>query len=91
MDTMLTEFGLHISQAASVQVRFNVLYLNILTKTMLKDDERDRIMNWGANIQDIEEAIQNIIPVSSTYGSGMEDIYTTAQQIYFGGEDLSKG
>jgi hypothetical protein len=36
-------------------------------------------------------ASQNIIPVSSTYGSGMEDIYTTAQQIYFGGEDLSKG
>jgi len=34
---------------------------------------------------------QNIIPVSSTYGSGMEDIYNAAQQIYFGGEDLSKG
>jgi GTPase SAR1 family protein len=104
-------------QAASVQVRFNVPFLNILTKTdMLQDDERDRIMNWGENILDLEEAIQsevptlksqlsiefltalrsfgasqNIIPVSSTYGSGMEDIYTTAQQIYFGGEDLSKG
>lgn len=33
---------------------------------------------------------QNIIPASSTYGSGMEDIYNTVQQIYFAGEDLSK-
>jgi len=32
-------------------------------------------------------ASQNIIPASSTYGSGMEDIYNTVQQIYFGGED----
>jgi len=35
-------------------------------------------------------ASQKIIPASSTYGSGMEDIYNTVQQIYFGGEDLSK-
>ncbi len=34
---------------------------------------------------------QTIVPVSSKYGSGMEDIYNTAQQIYYGGEDLSKG
>jgi GTPase SAR1 family protein len=104
-------------QAASVQVRFNVPFLNILTKTdMLKDKELIKIMNWGKDTMDLEDAIQsevptlksqlsiefltalrsfgasqNIIPVSSTYGSGMEDIYTTAQQIYFGGEDLSKG
>ena len=34
---------------------------------------------------------QNIVPVSSTYGSGMEDIYNAAQQIFHGGEDLSRG
>ncbi|MDD5474204.1 MAG: ATP/GTP-binding protein [Candidatus Methanoperedens sp.] len=34
---------------------------------------------------------QKIVPVSSQYGSGIEDIYNTAQQIYHGGEDLSKG
>ncbi|MCZ7393510.1 MAG: ATP/GTP-binding protein [Candidatus Methanoperedens sp.] len=36
-------------------------------------------------------ASQNIVPVSSTYGSGMEDIYTIAQQVFHGGEDLSRG
>lgn len=104
-------------QAASVQVRFNVPFLNILPKSdLLNDDERERIINWSRNIMDLEDAIhtevptmktqlsieflsalrsfgasQNIIPVSSTYGSGMEDIYNAAQQIYFGGEDLKKG
>ncbi len=34
-------------------------------------------------------AAQRIIPVSSTYGSGMEDIYNAAQQVYRGGEDLN--
>jgi len=34
---------------------------------------------------------QNLIPVSSTYGSGMEDVYNVAQQIFYGGEDLSRG
>jgi GTPase SAR1 family protein len=33
-------------------------------------------------------AVQTIVPISSTYGYGMEDIYNTAQQIYHGGEDL---
>ncbi len=32
---------------------------------------------------------QNIVPVSSTYGEGIEDIYNAAQQIFHGGEDLS--
>ncbi len=36
------------------------------------------------------DAGQKLHPVSSTYGSGMEDIYNTVQQIYYGGEDLSK-
>ncbi len=103
-------------QAASVQVRFNVPFLNILAKSdLLENDEKDKIMSWSRDMTDLEDAIhdelptmknqlsiefllalrtfgasQNIIPVSSTYGSGMEDIYNSAQQIYFGGEDLEK-
>ena len=103
-------------QAASVQVRFNVPFMNILPKSdLLEDDERERIIEWSRNITELEDAIhdevptlgnqlgmeflstlksfgvsQNIVPASSTYGSGMEDIYNTVQQIYFGGEDLSR-
>lgn len=33
---------------------------------------------------------QRIVPVSSAYGSGMEDIYNAAQQVFHGGEDLSR-
>jgi len=33
---------------------------------------------------------QKLLPASSTYGSGMEDIYNSVQQIYYGGEDLSR-
>jgi hypothetical protein len=33
---------------------------------------------------------QNIIPISSTYGAGMEDLYTTAQQIYFGSQNPAR-
>lgn len=103
-------------QAASVQVRFNVPFLNILTKSdMLSDEERGKISGWSSDLMALDDAInserptmrsqlsieflsalksfgvsQNIIPVSSTYGSGMEDIYNAAQQIYFGGEDLSR-
>ena len=33
---------------------------------------------------------QKLLPVSSTYGSGMEDVYNTVQQIFYGGEDLSR-
>ncbi len=35
-------------------------------------------------------ADQHIIPVSSTYGYGMEDIYNAAQQMFSGGEDLNQ-
>ncbi|PWB50002.1 MAG: GTPase [Candidatus Methanoperedenaceae archaeon] len=103
-------------QAASVQVRFNVPFINILPKSdLLTEDERNRIMNWSMNMADLEDEIhneapsmqsqlsieflsalksfganQNIIPASSTYGSGMEGIYNTVQQIYFGGEDLRR-
>ncbi len=103
-------------QAASVQVRFNVPFLSILTKSdLLTDDEREKILNWSRNLMELDDAIHNeiptlhsqlsieflsalksfgagqsIVPVSSTYGSGMEEIYNAAQQIYHGGEDLSK-
>lgn len=103
-------------QAASVQVRFNVPFISILTKSdLLADEEREKISGWSGNLMKLEEAInneiptmrsqlsieflsalkpfgivQNIIPVSSTYGYGMEDIYNAAQQIYYGGEDLSR-
>lgn len=103
-------------QAASVQVRFNVPFLNILPKSdLLQDEDISRICNWSQNMISLEEEIHNeiptmqsqlsieflsalksfgasqkIVPASSTYGSGMEDIYNTVQQIYFGGEDLSK-
>ncbi|MBU4373391.1 MAG: ATP/GTP-binding protein, partial [Euryarchaeota archaeon] len=103
-------------QAASVQVRFNVPFLSILTKSdLLAEDEREKILDWSRNLMELDGAInselptmrsqlsteflsalksfgvsQNIVPVSSTYGSGMEDIYNAAQQIFHGGEDLSK-
>ncbi len=103
-------------QAASVQVRFNVPFLNILTKSdLLSEEERGKISGWSSDLMALDDAINSerptmrsqlsieflsalksfgtihdIIPVSSTYGAGMEDIYNAAQQIYFGGEDLSK-
>jgi GTPase SAR1 family protein len=102
-------------QAASIEVRFNVPFIGILTKSdLLKDDTRKKILNWNKDFQDLEEAIhnerpsmrnelsieflsairsfaagQNLIPVSSTYGSGMEDIYSAAQEVFYGGEDLN--
>ncbi len=103
-------------QAASIQVRFNVPFINILTKSdLLSEEERGEISDWSRDLMALEDAINSerptlrsqlsieflsalksfgtghdIIPVSSTYGVGMEDIYNAAQQIYFGGEDLSK-
>ncbi len=103
-------------QAASVQVRFNVPFLSILTKSdLLTDDERGKILDWSRNLMELDDAIhgeiptlhsqlsieflsalksfgagQSMFPVSSTYGSGMEDIYNAAQQVFHGGEDLSK-
>lgn len=102
-------------QAASVQVRFNVPFISILTKTdLLKQEECKKILNWSRNLIQLEEEVHNEIPtlrtqlsieflsalksfgtsqrmfpVSSTYGYGMEDIYNAAQQVYYGGEDLS--
>ncbi len=102
--------------AASVQVRFNVPFLNILTKSdLLEENERDKILNWSRDLMELEEAVnneiptlrsqlsseflsalksfgggQNMVPVSSTYGSGMEEIYNAAQQAFRGGEDLSR-
>ncbi|VVB94750.1 GPN-loop GTPase [uncultured archaeon] len=103
-------------QAASVQVRFNVPFINILTKSdLLSEEERGKISGWSRDLLALEDAInserltlrsqlsieflsalksfgasQNLIPVSSTYGAGMEDIYNAAQQICSGGEDLRK-
>lgn len=103
-------------QAASVQVRFNVPFMGILTKVdLLKDEERDDILKWSNDFIELDEAIHRemptlrnqlnieflsalmsfdkglkLLPVSSTYGSGMEDIYNTVQQIFYGGEDLSR-
>jgi hypothetical protein len=103
-------------QAASVQVRFNVPFLNILTKSdLLSEEERGKISGWSRDLMALDDAINSerptlrsqlsieflsalksfgtghdIIPVSSTYGAGMEDIYNAAQQIYQGGEDLSR-
>jgi len=103
-------------QAASVQVRFNVPFLSILTKSdILKEAEREKILTWSRDLIELDDAIhgesptvrsqlsleflsalrsfgagQPLIPVSSTYGYGMEDIYNAAQKIYHGGEDLSR-
>ncbi len=103
-------------QAASVQVRFNVPFMSILTKSdLLKDEEREDILKWSQDFMELDNAIhdemptlrnqlnieflsalksfgagQKLLPVSSTYGSGMEDIYNSVQQIYYGGEDLSR-
>ena len=103
-------------QAASVQVRFNVPFISILTKSdLLEDDEREKILSWGRDLMELDSALHNefpalrsqlnieflsalrsfgaeqtLIPVSSTDGHGMEDIYNAAQQVYYGGEDLSK-
>lgn len=103
-------------QAASVQVRFNVPFMSILTKSdLLKSEELDEIVMWSQDFIVLDNAIHDeqptlrnqlnieflsalrsmdsghkVLPVSSTYGSGMEDIYNTVQQIYYGGEDLSR-
>ncbi len=103
-------------QAASVQVRFNIPFISVLTKSdLLTDNEREKILDWNRDIMSLEEAIhdeiptlrsqlsieflsalksfgfgQTLFPASSTYSSGMEDIYNAVQQIYYGGEDLSK-
>jgi GTPase SAR1 family protein len=103
-------------QAASVQVRFNVPFLGILTKSdLLSNGERETILKWSVDLMELDDAIhdefptlrtqlsieflsalrsfgawQALVPASSTYGSGMEDIYNAAQQIYYGGEDLSR-
>ncbi len=103
-------------QAASVQVRFNVPFMVILTKSdLLKDEELEVILKWSQDFMELDEAIhdemptlrnqlnieflsalksfgagQKLLPASSTYGSGMEDIYNSVQQIYYGGEDLSR-
>ncbi len=103
-------------QAASVQVRFNVPFMGILTKSdLLKDEEREEIVKWSQDFIELDAAIHNemptlrnqlnieflsalrsfdscqkLIPASSKYGSGMEDIYNSVQQIYYGGEDLSR-
>lgn len=102
--------------AASVEVRFNVPFISVLTKSdLLADEEREKILNWSRNPLELDDAIhseqptmrsqlsteflsairslgtgQTIIPVSSTYGYGMEDIYNAAQKLFYGGEDLSK-
>ena len=101
-------------QAASVQVRFNTPFVNILTKSdLLEEEEVDNILDWSCDFVKLEDAINNevqtlrtqlnteflsalesfgsshtLFPVSSTYGSGMEDIYNVAQQVFHGGEDL---
>jgi GTPase SAR1 family protein len=103
-------------QAASVQVRFNVPFMGILTKSdLLKDEEQEEIIKWSQDFMELDSAIheemptlhnqlnteflsalmsfdkgQKLLPVSSTYGSGMEDVYNTVQQIFYGGEDLSR-
>jgi GTPase SAR1 family protein len=103
-------------QAASVQVRFNVPFLGILTKSdLLPDEDRERILEWTMDMMKLDDAIhderptlqsqlsieflsalrsfeasQTIVPVSSIYGSGMEDIYNASQQVFHGGEDLSR-
>ncbi len=103
-------------QAASVQVRFNVPFMGVLTKSdLLKDEEREDILKWSQDFMELDSAIheemptlrnqlnieflsalksfgagQKLLPASSTYGSGMEDIYNSVQQIYYGGEDLSR-
>ncbi len=103
-------------QAASIEVRFNVPFMGILTKSdLLEDDSREKILNWSKDILDLEEAIHNeqpsmrnqlsiefltaiksfgaghnLIPASSTYGFGMEDIYNAAQEVFYGGEDLDR-
>lgn len=103
-------------QAASVQVRFNVPFMDVLTKSdLLKDEEREDILKWSQDFMELDSAIheemptlrnqlnieflsalksfgagQKLLPASSTYGSGMEDIYNSVQQIYYGGEDLSR-
>ena len=103
-------------QAASVQVRFNVPFMSILTKSdLLKSNELDEIVKWSRDFIELDNAVHEeqptmrnqlnieflsalrsmdsghkVLPVSSSYGSGMEDIYNTVQQIYYGGEDLGR-
>ncbi len=101
---------------ASVQFRFSVPFVNVLSKADMLDEETiDNIISWSGDVMELQDAIlkmgngmeresaietlrtlerletyKSLIPVSSETYLGMEDIYNTAQQVFMGGEDLSK-
>lgn len=49
-----------VLQAASVEVRFNVPFLNILSKSdLLSSEEVEKILNWSRNFLELDDAIHD--------------------------------
>ncbi|MBE0521058.1 MAG: ATP/GTP-binding protein [Candidatus Methanoperedenaceae archaeon] len=54
-------------QAASVQVRFNTPFINILTKSdLLEEKEVDKIINWSKDFMELNDAINSEVPTLRT-------------------------
>jgi len=102
--------------SASVQFRFLLPFVNVLSKADMLDEETiDNIITWGGDVMGLQDAIleigdgmeresaietlraienletyKSITPASSETLLGMEDIYSAVQQVFMGGEDLTK-
>ncbi len=102
--------------SASVQFRFPLPFVNVLSKADMLDKETvDIILGWGRDIMELQDAISSLeggmesenalgtlraleslgsysslIPASSETYLGMEDIYSSVQQFFMGGEDLTR-
>jgi GTPase SAR1 family protein len=100
--------------SATVEFRFRLPMLNVLTKSdLLRPEQLEEIVGWGEDPLRLADAVQSqaptpdvqlstemlravetmaplrsLLPTSSTDGSGLEQFYRSAQQIFAGGEDL---
>ncbi len=100
--------------AITTQLRFDIPYFPILSKSdLLSDDELDMISLWAEDLLSLESVLrgttsrnsyvsielvkslheiysegQQITPVSSNEGNGLEDIYTEVQSVFYGCDDL---
>ncbi len=109
-----TGFVSLLLMAVTTQVRFDMPYLPVLSKSdLLTGTELEDIMGWAGDTSSLESVLREgnirncyasielvkglneiinegmeIIPVSSRERSGMEDIYTGVQSIFFGCDDL---
>jgi GTPase SAR1 family protein len=99
--------------SASIQFRFSVPFLNVLSKSDLLGEEKiQTILDWSKNFSTLYDALLSegnsinkeinlellkaldsigmtidLFPVSSSTYTGLEDLYNSVQQTFFGGED----